>query len=115
MMNGKKIQNGFKTKWNFPECYGAIDGKHVLIVALPSCGSDYHNYKGSNSVVLMAVVDHDYCFRYLNVGANDRNSDGRIFNQSALHHHLKNNMLPKGGILVGDDAFALNLLIETIW
>ncbi|XP_045760625.1 putative nuclease HARBI1 [Maniola jurtina] len=103
----QEIEDGFRTRWNFPGCHGAIDGKHVLIDAPPNSGSEYFNYKGSNSIVLLAVVDHDYCFRYLNVGANGRNSDAGIFRQSSLRHSLENNLLPKGGFLVGDDAFAL--------
>lgn len=55
----------------------------------------------------MAVVDHDYCFRYVNIGANGRNSDGGIFKNSKLRSDLENNLLPKGGFLVGDDAFPL--------
>ncbi|CAH2009430.1 unnamed protein product [Acanthoscelides obtectus] len=66
-----------------------------------------HYVKGTNSVVLMAVVDHDYCFRYVNIGANERNSDSGIFRNSALYSDLENNILPTGGFLVGDDAFAL--------
>jgi hypothetical protein len=27
-MGGKKIQEAFKAKWNFPNCCGAIGGKH---------------------------------------------------------------------------------------
>ena len=78
-----------------------------MIQAPPNCGSEFFNYKGSNSVVLMAIVDHDYCFRYVNIGANGRNSDGGIFRNSALRKDLENNLLPKGGFVVGDDAFAL--------
>lgn len=78
-----------------------------MIQAPPNCGSEYFNYKGSNSVVLMAVVDHDYYFRCVNIGANGRNSDGGIFRNRELRNDLENNMLPKGGFLVGDDAFAL--------
>ncbi|CAH1979813.1 unnamed protein product [Acanthoscelides obtectus] len=103
----EKLCKGFRTTWNFPSCYGAIDGKHVLIQAPPNCGSEFFNFKGTNSVVLMAVVDNDYCFRYVNIGANGRNSDSGIFRNSALYSDLEKNMLPTGGFLVGDDAFAL--------
>ncbi|KOB65146.1 Uncharacterized protein OBRU01_21929, partial [Operophtera brumata] len=71
----KKIERGFNTRWNFPGAHGAIDGKHICIQAPPVCGSDYFNYKGSNSIVLMAVVDDDYCFIYANIGANGRDAN----------------------------------------
>lgn len=102
-----EVESGFRTRWNFPGCHGAIDGKHITIEAPPNCGSEYFNYKGSNSVVLMAVVDHDYCFRYVNIGANGRNSDAGIFKNSRLRNNLESNLLPKGGFFVGDDAFPL--------
>ena len=101
------IEHGFRTRWNFPGCHGAIDGKHVLIQAPPQCGSEFWNYKGTNSIVLMATVDHDYCFRYVNVGGNGRNSDGGIFRKCPLYEKLENSVLPDGGFLVGDDAFPL--------
>ncbi|CAH2018098.1 unnamed protein product [Acanthoscelides obtectus] len=68
------IQVGFHHRWNFPGCCGAIDGKHVVIQAPPNCGSEYYNYKGTNSLVLLAVVDHDYCFKYVDIGSYGRNS-----------------------------------------
>jgi hypothetical protein len=35
------IQRGFRTRWNFPGCHGAIDGIHVLIQAPSQCGSEF--------------------------------------------------------------------------
>jgi hypothetical protein len=101
------IEHGFRRRWNFPGCRGAIDGKHALIQAPSQCGSEFWNYKGTNSIVLMVILDHDYCFRYINTEANGRNSDGRIFRKCPLYQELENNMLPHGGFLVGDDAFPL--------
>ncbi|XP_055618931.1 uncharacterized protein LOC129764142 [Toxorhynchites rutilus septentrionalis] len=99
---------GFHSRWNFPGCYGAIDGKHITIQAPPNCGSEYYNYKGTNSIVLMAIVDHDYCFRYVDIGSYGRNADGGIFQKCSLYSHLENNiLLPENGVLVGDDAFPL--------
>ena len=37
-------EQGFCTKWNFPNCIGAIDGKHVVMQAPNKSGSLY--YKG---------------------------------------------------------------------
>lgn len=101
------IENGFNNRWNFPGCYGSIDGKHVTMQAPPNCGSEFWNYKGTNSIVLLAIVDHDYCFRYISVGAGGRNSDGGIFRDSQIYEKLENGLLPSDGFIVGDDAFPL--------
>lgn len=105
MAEWKTIENGFCNEWNFPGCCGAIDGKHVVIKAPPDSGSLYYNYKNSNSIILLAVVDHKYCFSYIDIGCNGRVSDGGVFRNSSLYRALEAGMLPDGHILVGDNAF----------
>jgi len=41
----KVIANGFNDQWNFPDCLGAVDGKHVSIKKPPRTGSYYCNYE----------------------------------------------------------------------
>nr|CAI5824008.1 unnamed protein product [Callosobruchus analis] len=78
-----RIEHGFRTKWNFPGCIGALDGKHINILA-PNNTSDYYNYKGRHSIILLGLVDDDYCFSYINVGTNGRASDGDVYQQANL-------------------------------
>ena len=97
-----------------------MDGKHVLIQPPPNTGSYYFNYKHSFSIHLLALVDADYKFVYVNVGCNGRVADGGVFRNSSLFTALEENKLnipsPKPiqeseraipYVIVADDAFPL--------
>lgn len=71
----KSISSEFNNIWQFPHTLGAIDGKHIRIKKPPHAGSDFYNYKGYHSIVLLAVVDAHCRFTYIDVGANGRVSD----------------------------------------
>nr|CAH7732281.1 unnamed protein product [Callosobruchus chinensis] len=116
----QKIEEGFRTKWNYPNCVGAIDGKYVVFEKPPNTGSQFYNYKKEFSIVLLALVDADYRFITVDVGGYGRNSDGRIFRSSQLGKKLLSNQLnlpePKPlpqtniilpHVIVGDEAFPL--------
>ncbi|KAL2092781.1 hypothetical protein ACEWY4_012579 [Coilia grayii] len=118
----RKVASGFEEKWQFPHCLGAIDGKHIRIQPPANSGSTYYNYKSFFSVQMMAVVDAQYRFIYVSVGAQGRASDAGIFAQSDLKAALdakllsipQPNSLPGTHqevpyVLVGDEAFPLRL------
>ena len=55
-----RISAHLAENWNFPNVIGAIDGKHVVMTKPHRAGSQYHNYKGTESLILMAMCDSNY-------------------------------------------------------
>ena len=111
----------FEAKWNYPCCVGSIDGKHIAIQPPPDSSSLYFNYKHFFSIVLLALVDANYKFIYVDVGAAGWSGGAGIYGNSTLKHSLDTNRLnlPDSGTLkgtssswkfhfIGDDAFGLS-------
>ena len=68
--------------WHFPNCFAAVYGKHVGIICPKHSGSEFYNYKGLYSIVLLASVDSDYRFLIAEVSCQDRISDGGVYRNS---------------------------------
>ena len=71
MQDWRKIESEFRTRWNFTNCIAAIDGKHIMLQDPARSGSLFYNYKGTFSIVLMAIVEAQYRFTFINVGFID--------------------------------------------
>ena len=114
------LADQFGARWNFSHAIGAIDGKHVRVKKPPNSGSVFYNYKHYFSILLLALVDADYKFLYVEVGANGSCSDCQVFNQCELKLQCEEERLglpppqplrgddhPIPYFIVGDDAFPL--------
>lgn len=88
------IRGGFWMQWDYPNCIGAIDGKHVRIKAPANSGSSFFNYKGFFSFVLMAACDANYRFTFVDIGAFGKESDAGIFGRTAFGTQLIKGELP---------------------
>ena len=88
-----EIADEFKTKWNYPCCIGALDGKHVAIQQPADSGSEFYNYKHFFRVLLLALVDANYKFIYVDVGVSGRAGDAGMFAESSLKQSLDNNTM----------------------
>lgn len=119
-----KIADDYYTQWQFPNCLGALDGKHITIRCPKNSGSLNFNYKHTFSVVLMALADAYFKLIYFDVGCKGRISDGGVFNRCSLFHAIENNSLnippprrlPNSNVvapfvIVADDAFALRTYV----
>ena len=103
-----------------PPCSRCIRWKTHCYQEAQKSGGEYFNYKGYFCLVLLALVDADYMFLWVNVGASGASSDAQIFNRSKLKRRIENGTLRLppheplglGGpdlhyFPLGDDAFAL--------
>ena len=73
------IANDFYRRTQFPNCIGDVDGKHVRIKMPTDSGSLFYNYKHFFSILLLALVDANYCFIAVDVGAVGKSSDSNVF------------------------------------
>ena len=89
----KPIKEKLRNRWNVPHAVGALDCKHIAIKKPWRSGSEYFNYKGYFSLVLLILVDTDYKFLWVNVGASGSSSDAQIFNRSKLKRRIENGTL----------------------
>lgn len=121
MSKWMEIAEEFERKWQFPNCIGALDGKHVICDKPAGSGSMFFNYKKTFSLVLLALVDANYKFIVIDVGAYGRSSDSGIFRSSSLGKKFFSNNLdipqeknlpgtnvPAPFVIVGDAAFPLH-------
>ena len=116
----RSVAAEYQKLWQFPHCIGALDGKHIAIKAPAGQGSTFYNYKHFHSIILLALVDANLKFLYVDVGANGRAGDAGVFRESSLFRGLEDkslgipgaDFLPGTGVMspyviVGDDAFPL--------
>ena len=78
----KELETEFRIRWNVPHALGALDGKHVALKKPKNSGALYHNYKGFFSIVMLALVDGQYKFRWVDVGTAGSCSDAQILPHS---------------------------------
>lgn len=116
------LAKGFNDRWQFPNCVGGIDGKHVAIVEPAKTGSVFFNYKKTFSIILFALVDAECKFVYVDVGTPGSKGDGAIWQSTPLQKAItsKRAQLPDylnvgaspglqlPPVIVGDDAFPLS-------
>ncbi|GFS22659.1 nuclease harbi1-like protein [Elysia marginata] len=107
------IATEFYTRFNFPLCLGAIEGKHIRIEKPASSLSLYYNYKGFFSIILLTVTGSEGKFVVVDVGWCGSNNDGGVFQKSAFGRSLASgtlNLPTEGTVPQTDIKLQLSLL-----
>lgn len=113
-----EVVRGFEDRWNFPQCFGAIDGSHIPILPPVNNATDYYNRKGFHSIVVQALVDHEYRFLNMHVGWPGSMHDARILSNSEVYAKGESrtltpssirtfNGVPVPVVIIGDPAYPL--------
>uniref|UniRef100_A0A182NT78 DDE Tnp4 domain-containing protein n=1 Tax=Anopheles dirus TaxID=7168 RepID=A0A182NT78_9DIPT len=96
-----RIAEEFENKWLFPHALGVIAGRHIGVRCPKDNDVAYVNYALFSSIILMAVVDANSNFLYVEVGRKGNTSNEDPFQHSKLCHMLDNNKLnvPESAVL----------------
>ena len=108
-----EIADQFEKKWNFGNCIGAIDGKHVLMQAPPRSVTYFFVYKKTRSIVLMAVVNSNYQFAMVGISDAGIQSDGGVFAASNIGQALDEGLLniPRPRRLYGNTKLVVHVVL----
>ncbi|XP_069608696.1 uncharacterized protein [Ranitomeya imitator] len=116
-----EIAEKFWSVCDFPNCLGAVDGKHIRIIKPARTGSEFFNYKKYFSVVLMAIADANCRFIAVDIGAFGRGNDSQTFKNSDMGRRVYDKNFnfpplqplpntqgpPLPFVMVGDKAFQM--------
>ena len=64
----KEVADDIWKRWNFPHCLGGHRWEACSSETPEEVSSLFHNYKGFFPIFLLAIVDSDYKFMYVDVG-----------------------------------------------
>ena len=117
----RHIAEDFESLWDLPHCIGALDGKHVGIDCPKNTGTQYFNYKGFFSIILLAICDARYNFVLFDIGQYGSINDsgallesdfGKAFNDGSFNYPPPEKIpgCPLEKVpyfLVGDEIFPL--------
>ena len=81
----------FRTRWNVPHAVEATDWKHIAVKKSKKSGSTITTTRVF-LLVLLALVNAEYRFLWVNVGSSGSSSDAQIFNRSDLREKIKDSI-----------------------
>ena len=104
----REIKRGFHAISNFPNVIGCIDCTHICIKSLSSNEAPaYMNRKGTYSINVQAVCDHNLLIRDIVVRWLGSTHDSFIWRQSSLRECFERGLI-RDGWLLGEQFLNLN-------
>ena len=115
----KSCMAEMESEWQFPCCFGALDGCHIPIKCPkggPEASKEYHNFKNFYSIVLMGLIESKYRFIWASAGFPGNSHDSIVFQSTELYNSIcEGNLIPSVAknesgtdvypLILGDSAF----------
>ncbi|XP_049527285.1 uncharacterized protein LOC125947044 [Dermacentor silvarum] len=100
------------TTLEFPQAMGSLDGCHFPVSPPKESATDYRNYKEWYSIILFALVEHKYRFRYINVGSLSRCHDAYVYHRSRLADTVQGPLFRRPLVTISGTAVPLLILCD---
>ncbi|CAF1437218.1 unnamed protein product [Adineta steineri] len=98
----KETIDGFYSKCGYSMCIGALDGAHLSIKPPIGYETDYYNYKKYQSIIMLATVNSDSLFTYVNIGAPGKCNDSSVYNRSILSQVIDDPIYEKHFMMINN-------------
>ncbi|CAF3550803.1 unnamed protein product [Rotaria socialis] len=109
----KRTVDGFLNKFDYPMCLGALDGTHISIKPPQGLELDYYNYKKFHSIIMLATVDSNLLFTYVNVGAPGRCNDTYVYSKCQLYDVVQGDIYSKYYMKVNNTSVQTHLIADS--
>ncbi|CAF3307254.1 unnamed protein product [Rotaria sp. Silwood2] len=109
----QETMNEFFTQHGYPMCVGAVDGTHIGIKPPGGAESDYYNYKKYHSILMLAVVNSNLKFTYVNIGAPGRCNDASVYNRSSLAQVIKNDIYANNYMVINSTRIQSHMIADS--
>ena len=112
----KETVQGFYDRWGIPQCAGSIDGSQIPVRAPALNHTDYCNKKWWYSIIVQAVVDHNYLLTDLYIGWPGSIHVARVLASSGIYQRANNKEILQGdSMLVGDQDIPISLVGDSTY
>ena len=103
----QKIADQFKENWNKPNIIDITDSKHIRIECPKLSVTQYCNYEGFYSIVLLVICDTNYCLTLFNLGQFGSNKESGVLVNSELFEQNRLNLPVEANLIINDAPYFL--------